>query len=55
MCFALWIATASFFLGQAKMIPAPLRIKPMLALPVLLVLGMVFYWMVRVRRRMGWA
>jgi hypothetical protein len=49
MTFALWIATASFFLGQAKVIPEPLRIKPLLAVPVLLVLGMMFYWMVRVR------
>ena len=49
MTFALWIATASFFLGQAKVIPEPLRIKPLLAVPVLLVLGMMFYWMARVR------
>jgi uncharacterized membrane protein len=49
MSFALWIATASFFLGQAKVIPEPLRSKPLLAVPVLLVLGMMFYWMVRVR------
>jgi uncharacterized membrane protein len=51
MTFALWIATASFFLGQARVIPEPLRIKPLLAIPVFLVLGMMFYWMVRIRRQ----
>ena len=55
MCFALWIATASFFLGQAKMIPEPLRIKPLLAAPVLIVMGLMIYWLVRVLRRRRWA
>ena len=49
MCFALWIATSSFFLGQAKVIPEPIRIMPVLATPVLLVLFLMFYWLVRVR------
>lgn len=48
MCFALWIATASFFLGQAKVIPEPLRIMPLLAVPVVLVMAMMVYWLVRV-------
>ncbi len=48
MGVALWIATASFFLGQANFIPEPLRILPLLALPVLLVLGATIYWLVRV-------
>lgn len=51
MSFGLWIATASFFLGQARFIPEPLRIMPLLALPVLLVLGTMIYWMVRVSIR----
>lgn len=51
MCLGLWIACASFFLGQAKVIPEPLRIMPLLALPVLLVLGTMLYWMVRVMVR----
>jgi uncharacterized membrane protein len=49
MCFALWIATSSFFLGQAKVIPEPIRVMPVLATPVLLVLFLMFYWLVRVR------
>ena len=32
MCFALFIATASFFLGQAKVIPKPIRIMPLVYL-----------------------
>jgi peptidoglycan/LPS O-acetylase OafA/YrhL len=48
MCFALWIAAASFFLGQADEIPEVLRIMPLLCTPVLLVLLLMFYWLVRV-------
>lgn len=51
MCFALWIATASFFLGQAKFFPEPIRHSGVLAIPVLLVAGMMFYWLVRVLRK----
>jgi uncharacterized membrane protein len=49
MCLALLIATGSFFLGQARVIPKPIRIMPLLAAPVLLVLVMMLYWLVRVR------
>ena len=48
MCFALWIAAASFFLGQADEIPEQLRIMPLLCTPVLLVMLLMFYWLVRV-------
>lgn len=54
MGFAMWIATASFFLGQAKFFPAPIRQSGVLAIPVLLVAGALVYWLVRVlvkRRR----
>ncbi len=51
MCFALFIAALSFFIGQAKVIPEPLRIRPLLGVPVLLVLVMMFYWLWRVRVR----
>lgn len=50
MCFALFIAALSFFLGQARVIPEPIRIPALLALPVLAVLLTMFYWMWRVRR-----
>jgi hypothetical protein len=51
MCFGLWIATSSFFLDQAKVFPAQFRIMPLLALPVVLVLAVMIYWLVRVLRR----
>jgi hypothetical protein len=41
----------SFFLGQAKVIPKPIRIPALLALPVLAVLVTLFYWLWRVRIR----
>ena len=48
---ALLIAAMSFFLGQADEIPAPLRVLPLLALPVVAVLVTMLYWLWRVRRR----
>lgn len=49
--FALWIATMSFFIGQAKVIPKSMRVMPLLAVPVVAVLVTMFYWMWRVRGR----
>jgi uncharacterized membrane protein len=51
MSFALFIAALSFFIGQAKVFPKPVRILPLLALPVLAVLVTMFYWLWRVRIR----
>jgi len=48
MCFALWIAAASFFLGQSDEFPEALRIMPLLCTPALLVLLLMFYWVARV-------
>ncbi len=48
MGFAMFIATGSFFLGQAKVFPAEIRIIPLLAAPVVLVLLAMFYWWARV-------
>jgi uncharacterized membrane protein len=48
MCFALFIASGSFFLGQAKVFPKPVRILPLLAIPAFLPLVILVYWMVRV-------
>jgi hypothetical protein len=50
MCFALYVAAGSFFLGQADVLPKALRIPPLLALPVLAVLVTMVYWLRRVRR-----
>jgi hypothetical protein len=49
MCTALLIAAFSFFLGQAKVIPKPIRIVPLLLIPPLIVLGALLYWLWRVR------
>jgi threonine/homoserine/homoserine lactone efflux protein len=51
MSFAFFIAALSFFIGQAKVIPKPVRIAPLLATPVLLVIVTMFYWLWRVRIR----
>ena len=48
MGIALTIANLSFFIGQAKFIPAPFNHPLLRALPVLLSLGMTIYWVVRV-------
>ena len=49
MCFSLFIASGSFFLGQAKVIPKPIRILPVLFFLALLPLVLLLYWLVRVR------
>lgn len=51
MTFALFIAALSFFIGQAKVIPEPIRIFPLLAMPVLAVFVTMLYWLWRVRIR----
>jgi uncharacterized membrane protein len=51
MSFALFIAALSFFIGQAQVFPKPIRIMPLLALPVLAVLVTMLYWLWRVRVR----
>jgi hypothetical protein len=51
MCFALALAAMAFFLGQADVFPRPIRIRPLLALPVLTVLASMFFWLWRTRAR----
>ena len=51
MCFALFLAALSFFIGQAQVIPEPFRIRPLLALPVVGVLVTMLYWLWRIRVR----
>jgi hypothetical protein len=51
MCFALFIAAMSFFIGQSDEFPKAMRVMPVLALPVLAVLVTMIYWLWRVRIR----
>ena len=51
MCFGLFVATGSFFLGQMKFIPQPVRIVPLLLVLAFAPLPFLFYWMWRVRVR----
>jgi uncharacterized membrane protein len=47
MCFSLFIASGSFFLGQAKVIPKPIRLFPALITLAFLPLLLLIYWLVR--------
>ncbi len=51
MCFALFIASASFFLGQTQVLPVPLRAPWFLVPPVLAPLLLMGYWLWRTRIR----
>ncbi len=47
MCFAMYLATSAFFLGQAKLFPQALQMTWLLAIPVVIVLLTLIYWLVR--------
>jgi hypothetical protein len=49
MCFALFIATGSFFLGQQKVFPAAVRQTSILFIPAFLPLLLMIFWLFRVR------
>jgi hypothetical protein len=49
MCFGLFIATGSFFLGQQQVFPAAIRKQYLLGPAAILPLGMLIYWVIRVR------
>ena len=51
MSFALFIASGSFFLGQMKFIPEPIRFVPLIVLLAIGPLLLLLYWMWRVRLR----
>ena len=48
MCFALFVAAASVFLGQPQVFPALMREGQVLFVPVVLVVAVLFYWLIRV-------
>jgi hypothetical protein len=49
MCYALAIAIASLFLGQPQLFPEQVRGTGLLFIPVVAVLGLMVFWMIRVR------
>jgi uncharacterized membrane protein len=49
MCFAMWVAAASFFWGPRGRVPEAIRVPPLLAIVVLLPIVVMFYWLWRVR------
>jgi uncharacterized membrane protein len=51
MCFALFIASGSFLLGQMRFLPEPIRILPLLFFLAVFPLLALLYWMWRVRLR----
>ncbi|HEU0014094.1 MAG TPA: hypothetical protein VFQ45_10445, partial [Longimicrobium sp.] len=51
MCWAMWIATGSFFLGQADELPERLRVWPALIFLAVVPLLAMLYWLVRIRIR----
>jgi hypothetical protein len=51
MCFGLFVATGSFFLGQMNFIPEPVRNVPLLLVLAFAPILFLIYWMWRVRVR----
>jgi uncharacterized membrane protein len=51
MCFAMWIAAASFFWGPPNRVPEAIRIPALQATAVLLPVGTMLYWLWRLRAR----
>lgn len=49
MCFAFFIATGSFFLGQQDVMPAAVRGSPLLFVLGLAPLAIMLFWLVRLR------
>jgi hypothetical protein len=48
MCFAFWIATGSFFLGQMDEFPVWLQKPALMMIPAMLPLVLMAYWLLRV-------
>lgn len=50
MCFAFFIATGSFFLGQQDMLPQAVRGSALLLVPAFAPFAMMVFWLLRLRR-----
>lgn len=53
MCFAMWVAAASFFWGPPDRVPEVIRIPALQAIGVLLPVFVMLYWLWRLRARRG--
>ena len=51
LCFAMWVAAASFFWGPPNRVPELIRIPALLPIPVLTPIAVMFYWLWRTRGR----
>lgn len=49
LCFAMWIAAASFFWGPPNRVPELIRIPALLPFPVLAPIAVMSYWLWRLR------
>jgi uncharacterized membrane protein len=49
MCFAMWVAAASFFWGPPGRVPELIRIPALLPIPVLIPVFAMLYWLWRIR------
>ncbi len=51
MCFAMWVAAASFFWGPPRRVPEAIRIPALQAVAVLIPVVVMLYWLWRIRGR----
>jgi uncharacterized membrane protein len=51
MCFAMWIAAASFFWGPPRRVPEIIRIPALQAFAVLVPVAVMLYWLARLQAR----
>ena len=51
MCFAMWVAAASFFWGPPGRVPEVIYYPALLPIPVLTPVAVMLYWLWRIRRK----
>ena len=51
LCFAMWVAAASFFWGPPGRVPDVINIPALLPIPVLAPIAVMLYWMWKIRVR----
>jgi hypothetical protein len=51
LCFAMWVAAASFFWGPPRRVPEAIRIPALQAAAVLLPIAVMLYWLWRLRSK----